>query len=103
MLIGVKIGKISCQEYTSTLSCGLWLRNESFPIDDLFLFVFGLVRELLFEFSELSGKQPSLGEKFVFLWVVFEHPLEVPCKVILASEGVHSREMIDALVWLHSV
>ena len=103
MLIGVKIREISGQKNTSTLSRGLRLRNKSFPIDDLFLFVFGLVRELLFEFSELSGKQPSLGEKLVLFWVVFEHPLEVPCEVILASESVHSREVIDTLVWLHSV
>ena len=103
MFIRVKVREIPCQKNAPTLSSCLWFRNESLSIYDFSLSVFWLVWKLSLEFSKFCRKQIGLWKKIIFLWVMLEHSLQVPCKIIFTSKGIHTWKMIDSLVRLHPI
>ena len=101
VLIRIKILQIPRQKDTSSLSGRFWFRDKRFSI--WFPSFSCLITKLLFEFTEFCWQEPCLWKEFVILRVQILHALQVPRQVILSSECVHSREMVDALVGLHSI
>ena len=101
VLIRIKILQIPRQKDTSSLSGRFWFRYKRFSI--WFPSFSCLITKLLFEFTEFCWQEPCLWKEFVILRVQILHALQVPRQVILSSECVHSREMVDALVGLHSI
>lgn len=79
-------------EDTLALRHGFWLYYE--------VGVWVRVAELL-QLFQLVRQQPRLGVELEVGWELLLHLVEVPCKVVFASDLVHSRKMIDFLERLH--
>jgi len=101
VLIRVEIFKTAREEDASALRRSFRLGNESLAIRLSALFC--LVTELLFKFAELCWQEPCLWKEFIVIWVNILHALQVPRQVVLPRQRVHSREMIDSLIWFHAV
>lgn len=69
-----------------------WFHNES-------LIVLFLVK-LLPEIIHLLRKYPRLREEIIVVWENFSHSHEISAEIIFSSQLIHSRIMINALVWL---
>lgn len=89
------------EEYALALAGSFRLAYESLS-SDLFAFVRGLF-ELFLKIAEIGRQQPGLREKFVFFWIAFVHPAQVPGKVIFPGQGVHAGKMVNPLKRLHPV
>ena len=101
VLIGVKVLQVASQENAPSLRRCLRLGDEGLAIR--LAPSLALIAKLLLKFAEFCWQEPGLREKFVVLRENSLHALQVPSEVILSSKGVHSREMIDPLIWLHPV
>ena len=101
VLIRVEIFQIPGQKYASALGRSFWLRNESLAVQLAALFA--LVLKLFFELTELCWQEPSLRKKLVVLWEDVLHPGQVPRQMVFASQSVHAREVVNALIGLHAV
>ena len=73
VLIRIEVFQVPRQENTSTLCCSLGLGDESLAIG--FPTLFGLITELLLEFTKLCWQQPGLREEFVLFWKNSLHSL----------------------------
>lgn len=94
MVVGVHIIEVTGEEYSSSLTRGFRLDNESFAI----LLLGVVLASIVWVFRR---EEPSLREELVIIWEDLLHAHQVPCKVVLSCQCVHAREVIDPLVWLH--
>lgn len=92
---------VSGQKYTFALARGFGFGDECFAV--WFCFFLSVLGELLFEVAELCWKKPSLREKLIFVGKCFLHAVKIARQVILASKCVHAWEVVDSLIWLHTV
>ena len=46
-------------------------------------------------------KQPSFRKKFIIIWKLLLHFVQVSCQIVFTSNLIHAWEMINLLKWLH--
>jgi hypothetical protein len=80
------------KKYTFALAQVHWLYNECLII--LFLV------KLLPKIVHFLGQHPGLRKEIIFVGKNFCHPHEISAKVILASQLIHSRVVINPLMRL---
>lgn len=78
------------------MTVSLWLDNECFldatPANFL---------KIVLEKKVIVREQEGPGEEVIVLWIFILEPIEILCEGVLAVKSVHSREMIDFLMWGH--
>ena len=101
VLIRIEVLEVARQEDATALCSRFWLRYESLAANLPSLL--SLIAELLLKFAKFCWQEPGLREKLVVLWVQLLHALQVASQMVFARKCVHTRKVIDTLIWFHSV
>lgn len=91
-LLQIHVFYSSDEENAFTLTQMHWFHDESLIV---LFFV-----ELLPEIIHLLREDPGLREEIIVVWEHFSHSHEISTEIILSSQLIHPRIVINALVWL---
>ena len=95
MRVKVKVLNVPRQKNPTALARSFRFGNERFSAFVCF--------ELLPEVTRLSGQEPCLREKLIFIRESFRHACQVPSEVVFPRQSIHAWEVIDPLVGLHII
>lgn len=80
---------------------GIRLLLRHYAISYLLVSFFVLARAVLNYLVQVCGVQPRMGEEAIMLLEFFAEPAQMHAKCVLASDIIHSQEVVNSLKRLH--